>query len=163
MDLCISILKLHKPCQEQIFFHHSMKFGSCIPHNFFRMYRKLFKTFPPPIFTSRENWVSGRSFEDRVKFPKKFYYYQSGASHHHLPPTNHTAENNFLDSSYNCSMPWTAGIRPQREGKFKLFFLSDRAKTPDHDVDSSSCSTQATKAIVIDWIISLYVFCFKKF
>ena len=151
-NLWFSILKLHKPCQEQIFFHHSMKFGSCIPHNFFRMFRKLFKTSPHRYLLPGKIELAGAVLKTESNSPKSFIIIRvvTPTITRYLPPTNHTAENNFLDSSYNCSMPWTAGIRPQREGKFKLFFLSDRAKTPDHDVDSSSCSTQATKAIVID-------------
>ena len=128
-NLWFSILKLHKPCQEQIFFHHSMKFGSCIPHNFFRMFRKLFKTSPHRYLLPGKIELAGAVLKTESNSPKSFIIIRvvpptTTQQTQHLPPTNHTAENNFLDSSYNCSMTWAlSGIRPQLEGKIETFPL----------------------------------------
>ena len=71
-NLWFSILKLHKPCQEQIFFHHSMKFGSCIPHNFFRMFRKLFKTSPHRYLLPGKIELAGAVLKTESNSPKSF-------------------------------------------------------------------------------------------
>ena len=85
-----------------------MKFGSCIPHNFFRMFRKLFKTSPHRYLLPGKIELAGAVLKSESNSPKSFIIIRvvpPTTTSYHLPTT--TAENNFLDSSYNCSMPRT--------------------------------------------------------
>ena len=139
-------MKLHKPCQEQIFFHHSMKFGSCIPHNFFRMFRKLFKTSPHRYLLPGKIELAGAVLKTESNSPKSFIIIRvvTPTITRYLPPTNHTAENNFLDFSRNCSLTWRSRTPARRN--------NPRDKTIANLVMwiFQCCSTPATKAIVID-------------